>query len=190
MSNAEQTRVTAIVLDFLPHGRQSATRARYEQEPLVHALGVQDFRLYEIVLVPDDDAPSIGDHVTLRPPTPPVDEFREIGYGDLSSGAQAELAYAVEDLIDADEQRFVSFFSEAQPITLRLHQLDLLPGIGDKLRDEIIDTRRRGPFTDFTDLEDRIDGLHDPRSILVDRILEEIENEDVKYQLFAAGGPY
>ncbi len=189
MSDAEQTTVTAIVLDFLPHGRQSARRARYEREPLVQALGVRDFRLYEILLE-GEDSPSIGTEITLRPPTPPVDEFHEITYDDLSSGAGAELEYAVAAIVDADEQRFVSVYMEAQPITLRLHQLDLLPGIGDKLRDEILDARRQGPFDDFDDLADRINGLHDPRSIIVDRIIEELEDDDVKYRLFAAGGPF
>ncbi|MFB6297765.1 MAG: DUF655 domain-containing protein, partial [Salinirussus sp.] len=77
------------------------------------------------------------------------------------------------------------FYNEAQPITLRLHQLNLLPGIGKKLRNSILDERKRRPFGSFDDLESRISGLHDPEGVLVERIIEEIREEDLKYRIFA-----
>ncbi|MFB6138622.1 MAG: DUF655 domain-containing protein, partial [Halobacteriaceae archaeon] len=92
---------------------------------------------------------------------------------------------AVEEIVEADERRFVDFYNEAQPVTTRLHSLDLLPGIGETLRNNVIDARKRGPFESFEDLEERVSGLHDPESVLVERILDELREEDLKYRLFA-----
>ena len=109
----------------------------------------------------------------------------EVDYDDLPGGAQSELEYVVEDLVDEEAGRFVDFYNDAQPITLRLHQLNLLPGIGKKLRNAILDERKREPFESFADLEDRVDGLHNPREVIVERIMEEIREDDLKYRTFA-----
>ena len=94
--------------------------------------------------------------------------------------------YAVEEIVAADEERFVDFYNEAQPITLRLHQLNLFPGIGKKLRNDILDERKRKPFESFEEVSDRVSGLHDPKQTIIDRILEELREDDLKYRIFAA----
>jgi putative nucleotide binding protein len=78
----------------------------------------------------------------------------------------------------------VDFYNDAQPITLQLHQLNLLPGIGKKLRNNILEERKRGPFESFEDLGSRVSGLHNPKEVLVERILEELREEDLKYRTF------
>lgn len=188
MSETGADRATAIVLDYLPHGRADEGGPSYDQEPVAHALGVESFRLYELLLGPEPDI-NIGDELVVRPPESPIEEFREMTYENLGQGAQSELEYVIRELIENHESRFVDVFNEAQPITLRLHQLNLLPGIGDKLRDQILDQRKRQPFRDFDDLAERIDGLHDPEGVIKDRILTELRDDDVKYALFV-GGPY
>jgi len=172
----------AVVLDYLPHGRTEDDRPQYQKQPLVYALDVADFRLYEVVV--EDPDFTIGDRVALDD-APGVERFHEVEYGDLSGGAQSELDYAVEDLVAAEEERFVDFYNDAQPITLRLHQLNLLPGIGKKLRNAILDERKRRPFEGFEDLEARVSGLHGPDEVLVERILEEVREDDLKYRTFA-----
>ncbi len=172
----------AIVLDFLPHGRTEDDRPQYQKEPLAYAFGVEDFQLYEIVAKSDSDI-SIGDRIDVYDSSL-AERVNEIEYDDLTGGAKSELDYAVEDLVDEQEQRFVDFYNEAQPITLRLHQLNLLPGIGKKLRNTILDERKRQPFQSFEDLQSRISGLHNPRETLVERILEELQEEDLKYRTF------
>jgi putative nucleotide binding protein len=173
---------TAIVLDVLPHGRTDDDRPRYEKEPLAFVLDRADFRLYELILEEADL--SIGDQLDIYN-SPEVQRTTAIDYEDLPRGASSELEYVIEDLVAEEEQRFVDFYNDAQPITLRLHQLNLLPGIGKKLRNDILDTRKRRPFEGFDDLEARIDGLHNPREVLVDRIMEEIREDDLKYCIFA-----
>jgi putative nucleotide binding protein len=166
----------------LPHGRTEDDRPQYQKQPLAYAVGLAEFKLYELVVDSDADI-SIGDRVDVYDSSL-AERVNQIDYDDLPSGAQSELEYAVEDLVYEEEQRFVDFYNEAQPITLRLHQLNLLPGIGKKLRNTILDERQRQPFGSFDDLESRISGLHNPRETLVERILEELQEDDLKYRTF------
>ena len=184
----EVERSYAVVLDYLPHGRPGDDRPQYKKSPLAYALGESDFQLLELTITDDADV-SIGDRIVLAPDDERevVGRIREVDYDDLSNAANSELEYVVEEVVDRNERRFVDFYNEAQPITLRLHQLNLLPGIGKKLRNDVLDERKRAPFESFEELEDRISGLHDPKGVLVDRILEELRDEDLKYRTFVAG---
>ncbi|WP_254534807.1 DUF655 domain-containing protein [Halomarina litorea] len=180
MSPADSDAV-AVVLDYLPHGRADDDRPQYQKPALVHALGVEDFGLSECVLADDADL-SIGDRFALGDEG--IEEVRKVSFDQISGGARSELQYAVEEIVEADERRFVDHYNEAQPITLRLHQLNLLPGIGKKLRNTILEERKRQPFESFEDLDSRVSGLHDPKEILVERIMEELREEDLKYRSF------
>ena len=175
----------AVVLDYLAHGLSDDGRPQYDKSPAGYAMDVADFTLYEMAF-DEDERLTIGTRVVAEPEDERdvVVDCRPVEYTDLSSGAQSELEYVIEDLIEEEEQRFVDFYNDAQPITLRLHQLNLLPGIGKKLRNGILEERKRGPFESFEDLEERVSGLHDPDEILAERILEELREEDLKYKIF------
>ncbi|MFO7925146.1 MAG: DUF655 domain-containing protein [Halobacteriota archaeon] len=175
---------SAVVLDFLPRGRPDDDRPQYERSPVAFAVGETDFRLVEAALT-DDAGVNIGDRIEIEPPGENVTHIRSVSYDDLSSTATSELEYAIDEIIDADERRFVDFYNDAQPVTTRLHVLNLLPGIGKKLRNNILDARKRGPFESFEDIRARVSGLHDPRGVLAERILEELREEDLKYRIFA-----
>ncbi|WP_266076653.1 DUF655 domain-containing protein [Haladaptatus caseinilyticus] len=187
MSESESGReAVAVVLDFLPHGRAEDDRPQYQKEPVAYALTESDFHLLELTLEKETSV-GIGDSIPVEPPEARenIDELHEVGYGDLTSAAQSELEHAVVDIVERNEKRFVDFYNDAQPITLRLHQLNLLPGIGKKLRNNVLEARKRQPFESFDDLEERVAGLHDPEGVLVERILEEIREDDLKYRTFA-----
>nr|WP_246310283.1 DUF655 domain-containing protein [Halobaculum halophilum] len=174
----------AVLLDYLPNGDPSDNRPPHQKPALAYALGEDDFRLYEFRLADEADL-AIGDRIAVGPePNEVVDRISEIGFDDLTRNAQGELEYAVEELIERDERRFVDFYNDAGPITLRLHQLNLLPGIGKKLRNNILEERKRGPFESFDDVEERVSGLHRPREVLAERIMEELRDEDLKYKTF------
>lgn len=179
----------AVVLDLLPNGRPDDDRPQYERPAVAYAVGEDEFRLYEFELAPDADV-SIGDRLVVRPTEKrdAVDRFREMAYGDLTNAARSEVEYVVEEIVDRDEERFVDFYTEADPISLRQHQLDLLPGVGDKIRNNVLDARKRGRFESFADVEERVSGLHDPRQVLIDRILAELRGDGVKYRLFVRPG--
>ncbi|MFC4245747.1 DUF655 domain-containing protein [Natribaculum luteum] len=175
----------AVVLDYLAHGLSDDGRPQYQKSPAGYAMDVDDFTLYQMAF-DEDKRLTIGTRVVVEPESERevVSDCREVEYDDLSSGAQSELEYVVHDLVEEEEDRFIDFYNEAQPITLRLHQLNLLPGIGKKLRNGILEERKRKPFESFDELEERVSGLHDPAEVLVERILEELREEDLKYKTF------
>ena len=182
--DADAGAATAVVLDFLPHGRTEDDRPQYEKDPLGYVLYHEDFTLYEFIAESDANV-SIGDRIDVENAAF-ISRYSQIEYEDLPGGAQSELDYVIEDIVEEQAQRFVDFYNDAQPITLRLHQLNLLPGIGKKLRNNILDARKRQPFESFEDLESRISGLHNPQEVLVDRIIEELREEDLKYRIFVS----
>jgi putative nucleotide binding protein len=175
----------AVVLDHLPYGRPDDDRPQHQKPEIAYAVGEQRFDLFELTLVEGADV-SIGDRIVVAPDADRdlVDRYRTIEYDDLSRGAEQELEYVVEEIVERHSGRFLDYFNDAQPLTLRLHQLNVLPGIGEKLRNDILDSRKRqGPFESFEELEERISGLHDAKGTVVDRIIEEL-TEDVKYRAF------
>jgi putative nucleotide binding protein len=175
---------TAVVLDLLPNGRPDDDRPAYQKSPVAYALGEVEFGLYELTLE-DDSGIGIGDTVAVDPVSEHVRRVRNVSLDGLTSAARSELEYAVNDIVDRNERRFVDFYNDAQAITTRLHALNLLPGIGKKLRNNVLDERKRGPFESFEELTERVSGLHRPREVLVERIMEEIREEDLKYRIFA-----
>jgi putative nucleotide binding protein len=174
----------AVVLDLMPNGRPDDDRPAYQKSPVAYVLGEAEFGLYELTLTDDADI-GIGDTVAIEPRGEHVESVRPVDFEGLTGAARSELEYAVDDIIDRNERRFVDFYNDAQAITTRLHALNLLPGIGKKLRNGVLDERKRGPFESFEDVSDRVSGLHRPREVLVERIMEELREEDLKYRIFA-----
>jgi putative nucleotide binding protein len=62
-----------------------------------------------------------------------------------------------------------------------------LPGVGKKHMWDIIEERKKGPFTSFEDIKKRIKLMPDPMSSIIKRIMEELENDDIRFRLFVAG---
>jgi len=184
-SEPEAASREAVIVDYLPHGRPDDTRPQYQKAALAYALETETFDLLELTLTEDADV-NIVDRIPIDEAADDavIEDVTDIEYDDLSNSGVSELEYAVEAIIDADEQRFVDFYNDAQPISLRLHQLNLLPGIGKKLRNKIIDKRKRQPFESFEDLADRVGGLHNPKEVIAERIMEELRDEDLKYKIF------
>ncbi|MFC7165660.1 DUF655 domain-containing protein [Halospeciosus flavus] len=173
----------AVVLDVLHHGRTDGVRSRFDP-PIAFAVDEEDFTLYEVSLADDADI-SIDDRIRVQPDFEEgVKRGHTVDYDDLTDGARSELDYVVEEIVEANERQFVDFYNDAQAVSLRQHQLDLVPGIGSTLRDKILDERKRGPFESFEDLDERVSGLHNPKEVVVERILSEIKDGDVKYHLF------
>lgn len=185
MSDADDEREDRVyILDYLPGGH---AEDRVSDEPIAQGVGVDHFTLLE--LVPGDDADiKIGDTVYVgeEDERDAVERVKSrIDYGGLTQGATKELPYGIEGIIEENEDRFVTFFNEAGSVTIRMHQLDLLPGVGEKIRNSILDERKYEPFESLEDIEERISGFHDPAGVLKDRILDEIKDADVKYKIFA-----
>jgi putative nucleotide binding protein len=149
------------------------------------AVGETQFTLLELKVPADTDL-TPGDRVTVENKEA-IDVNQRLAYHTLTQPAQERLKETIAAIIADNEQRFIDYYNSAQPIGLGQHQLDFLPEIGEKRRDAIIDERKLGPFEDFTDLETRVDSLHDPQTLLVDRTLTElVEVEEARYKLLVS----
>jgi len=176
----------AYILDVLPTGRQ--TERGFHREPLALGVGETELKLLELVPRPGATL-SPGQRVTLLAEAgvpPPIDHVRRrLAFGELSATARGELPAALERIVVTDPARFLRFFNEAPAVSRRFHLLELLPGIGKKTMQAIVDERRRTPFRSFEDLAERTH-LKAPERLLVARIEAELSGVEDKYRLFVA----
>ncbi len=105
----------------------------------------------------------------------------------MTTFARSELPFIVEKLVKENESKFVNFFNNARPLSTRLHQLELLPGVGKKHMWDIINERKKREFKSFDDIRKRIKLMPDPINAIVKRIMEELENDTVRYRIFVSG---
>ncbi|MEM2916420.1 MAG: DUF655 domain-containing protein [Candidatus Woesearchaeota archaeon] len=174
----------AIVLDFLPHGYPFDPRPSHKKSPIVQAIGKNHFTLLE--LVPKKE-------VFLQPLTEVYigegkrDQIHHIvgklPMEKLTATAKTELEFVVKDLVHKNEQRFVDFINTARPLTTRMHQLELLPGVGKKHMWEILEEREKQPFKSFNDLKERVKLMPDPEKAIIKRILAELSGTE-KHKVF------
>jgi len=173
----------AYVLDVLPHGRTSAGRARHLALPVVQIVGESYFTLLEAELKMNS---SVLPHERIYVGKERREKINRvigrIGYDELTATAKAELASVLEELVKNQESRFVEFFNSSQPITPRMHSLELLPGIGKKSMWHIVNEREKKVFRSFDDIHKRA-SIGDPVKLVVMRILDELSGES-KYRVF------
>lgn len=173
----------AYVLDHLSRGYPEDTRPIFKKDPIVQAVGDTYFTLLE--LVPRKGARFNPQESIFigRDRRDKIDHVkRRITFDILTATARSELPFVIEKLVEKSEPRFVDFFNKARPLTTRMHSLELLPGIGKKLMWDILEERRKAPFTSFQDVAERTQ-IRAPKEIIVKRILMELGGED-KYNLF------
>jgi len=174
------------VLDYLPSGR--STEHGYHREPVALAVGESELKLLEILAKPGV-ALTPGNRIPVVPlngVAPPIDHVRRrLGYDELTTSARSELTLALEKLVLSDQGRFLRFFNESESVSRRFHLLELLPGVGKKTMQSILEERKRGPFASFADLESRLN-LKGPQMLVVGRIEAELQGVGDKYRLFVA----
>jgi putative nucleotide binding protein len=174
----------AYILDFLPNGRQ--TERGFHREPLAIGIGETELKLLEIVPKPRVEL-LVGQRVALVASpdvVPPVDHVRRrLMYGELTATARSELPGVLERIVLGDAPKFLRFFNDAPAVSRRFHLLELLPGIGKKTMQAIVDERRRAPFASFQELGERAH-LKNPERLLVGRIEAELSGVEDKYRLF------
>jgi len=181
----EKKEVNAIVLDVLQKGHPDDPRPPFKREPIVQAMGLEQFKLLELVPKPGVqidlyEKVYIGDAERDK-----VERVkRRIGYEELTQTAKGELPFIIEKVVKEREPDFVMFFNKAISITPKLHMLHLLPGIGKKLMWEILESRNRKPFESFADISARIKAIPHPEKMIQARILEELQDKETKYHVF------
>ena len=174
------TEENAIILEYLPNGYPLEKK----QMPIAQAVGNNNFTLLELV-------PRRG--ISLD-----VGEEVYIGEGKrdkiyyilgrlkrekLTESAKLQLKEVIAKAVKKNEQKFVKFFNEAPAINKRLHQIELLPGLGKKHMQEILKQREEKEFESFSEMKERIQNLPDPEKTVEKRIFQELTNIE-RYNLF------
>ena len=172
---------SAFVLDFSPRGKSAVIKGR--EGPMIQAIGEERLTLLELLAL-DDQSFEVGERVKIGK------EGREkiasvlgrLTYEELSPESKGSLLPVVETLVKANEGKFVIYFNDLQPLTPRLHGLELIPGIGKTFMLEIVQMREKQPFSSFEDIQQRV-GLRDPAKMIARRIIEELAG-DSRVSLF------
>lgn len=166
----------AYVLDFIQRGKSAVIKGR--EGPIVQAIGEERLTLLELLAADNQDFET-GEKVKIGK------EGREkiasvlgkLTYGELTPESVGALAPVVENLVKVNESKYVAYFNELQPLTPRLHGLELIPGIGKTFMNEIVEMREKRPFTNFEDLQKRV-GLREPAKLVAKRIVDELSGDE------------
>ncbi|MHA1222052.1 MAG: DUF655 domain-containing protein [Candidatus Heimdallarchaeaceae archaeon] len=171
-----------LVLDYLPEGKGFGQSK--QREPIIQGIGMTWFTLLEMVVERVGNLSQLTEiKLPKVDPKSPIKQIkRRLSLNDLTNTAYQSLEDAILKIINTNEKRFVSFFNKAQPITNRIHSLQLIPGIGKKLMWEILQARKTMPFLSFSDIEERVK-ISDIRKMIFNRIMQELEEEE-KHRLF------
>ena len=170
----------AIVLEFLPNGYPLEKKLI----PIAQAIGEKNLVLLELV-------PRRG--IVLE-----IGEKVYIGEGKrdkiyyilgrlkrekITESAKSQLREVVNRIVKEREKEFIKFFNASDAINKRIHQIELLPGIGKKHMQEIIKQRQEKEFESFEEMKKRIQNLPDPEKAIEKRIMLELTNLE-RHNLF------
>ena len=171
----------AYVLDFTSQGKSKTVHGR--DGIIIVALGEERLTLLEILGV-NDSTFDVGEKIYIgkegRIKVQSV--LGKLDYEQITGTAQSELENVVNTIVTKNEQRFVDYINNAQPLTPRKHSLELIPGIGKTYLKLIIEQINKQKFLNYKDMEERA-GLKEPVNHLSKRILEEITGE-TQFRLF------
>jgi len=165
----------AYVLDFSLRGKSLTIRGR--EGIIIQAIGENRLTLLELLGIQNGNF-DIGERVYIGKEgrNKIISVLGKLQYESISQSAKNELPSIVEKIVLANEERFVSYINSAQPITPRIHSLELIPGIGKTYMMSIINDREKEKFSSFSDIQSRI-GLKDMHRLVAKRIIEEITKE-------------
>lgn len=173
-----------VVLDFLQNGYPFDKRPSHKKTPIVQAIGKEHFTMLELVPKPGIFLQPYEEVYIGADKREKIHHIAgKLSVDRLTSTARSELKHVVEQLVEKNEANFIEFFNKAAPLTTRMHQLELLPGLGKKHMWEIIEARKEKEFESFADIKSRVKLMPDPKKIIIQRILNEIEGKE-KHRLF------
>ena len=172
-----------IILEYLPNGYPLEKKMM----PIAQAIGEENFTLLELV-------PRKG--IKLE-----AGEKVYIGQGKrdkiyyilgrlhkekLTEASKQQLEEFVNKTVEERGKEFLEFFNNAEAINKRIHQIELLPGLGKKHMQEIIKQRQEKKFESFEDMKERVPNLPDPQKAIEKRMIKEL-TEMERYNLFIKG---
>jgi putative nucleotide binding protein len=165
----------AYILDFTQRGKSTTVRGR--EGIIIQAIGEERLTLLELLGFQNMNF-DVGERVYIgrEGRDKVMSVLGRLEYNLISQSAKNDLANIVEKIVTANEKRFIDYINTAQPITPRIHALELIPGIGKTYMMTIIKERDKKKFESFTDIQNRV-GLRDPAKLIAKRIIDEITGE-------------
>ena len=165
----------AYVLDFDPRGKSSTIRGK--NGIIITALGEDGLTILEVLGISNSTF-EIGEKIYIGKTdrTKILSVLGKMEYDDISLSAQSELPTIIENIVTANESKFVEYLNNARPLTPRIHALELIPGIGKTYMKIMLEEREKKKFESYADLKDRV-GFKDPVKHISERILHEISGE-------------
>lgn len=170
-----------IILDYLKFGYVNPDRPTTRGMPIAQTIGVDKFTLIEVTPKDGIDL-EIHDKVYIGPgKRDKVNRVKGLlDFEKLTATSRIELEYAIKDIIKGKEEEYVKFFNEIDSLSIKLHKLELIPGIGKKHMNMILEEREKEPFKSFEDLKTRVPLLGDPVELLAKRVVLELDTTQVK----------
>jgi putative nucleotide binding protein len=174
----EEKEEYAWVVDFLPYGKAD----QKSREHLAQLIGEKHFILLEAIVKPNIEL-KFGQRVYVgKEQRNEIEKIkRRIRFEELTSTAKSELEQTIKKIVEFREKDFINFYNKAGPISIRLHQLEFLQGIGKKHLNQILEEREKKPFESYADIKNRINFLPDPASMIANRIAKELEGKEKNY---------
>ncbi len=170
----------AIILEYLPNGYPLEGKLM----PLAQAIGEINLTLLELVPRRGIDL-EIGEKVYIG-----EGKRDKIYYilgrlkrEKMTESAKERLQDFLKKIVKENEEKFVGFFNKADAINKRIHQIELIPGLGKKHMQEILKQRKEKPFESFKDLKNRVQNLPNPEKAIEKRIFKELTGLE-RYNLF------
>ena len=165
----------AYVLDFVERGKSSTVRGR--EGIILTALGEDRLTLLEVLGV-ENSTFDVGERIYIgkQGRTKVQSVLGKLEYAKISQTAQSEISGVVQKIVTQNEKRFIDYLNNSQPLTPRIHALELIPGIGKTYMKIMLEEREKRKFESFDDLQRRV-GLKDPIKHIAKRIMEEITGE-------------
>jgi len=170
----------AIVLEYLPNGYPLEGKMM----PIIQAIGEKNLIILELV--------------PRRGSTFEIGEKVYIGEGKrdkiyyilgrlhkekLTESAKQQLSEFIINIVNEREKEFVEFFNKSDAINKRIHQIELLPGLGKKHMQEILRQREEKHFESFDDMKKRVHNLPHPEKAIEKKIFQELTTQE-RYNLF------
>jgi putative nucleotide binding protein len=170
----------AIILEYLPNGYPLEGKMM----PIAQAIGERNLILLELVPRRGTEL-KIGERVYIG-----EGKRDKIYYilgrlhrEKLTEPAKENLQEFIAKIVNEREKEFIDFFNKADAINKRIHQIELLPGLGKKHMKEILEKRKEKPFLSFDEMKKRIQNLPDPSKSIEKRIFQELVNIE-RHNLF------
>ena len=165
----------AYVLDFTQRAKSTTVRGR--EGMIIQAIGEERLTLLEL-LGSQNMSIDVAERVYIgrEGRDKVMSVLGRLEYTSISQSAKNELPSIIEKIVIANQKRFIDYINAAQPITPRIHALELIPGIGKTYMMTIIKERDRKKFESFAEIQQRV-GLRDPAKLITKRIIDEITGE-------------